>query len=218
MADGFDCSSGTCRVTTLPPAKVGFSPTPGNLMPIPKRRLGLIWGPPDAQICIATYLDPICPDCTDEWKTINAVLARYPTQVRFALYLLPLPYHTWAFRLGQGLIAVRSIDPEKAKGLLGRVLVDDQDKFSNSELINKTEAEVIEFIIDYAAGSTGIDRGLIAERFRSNEVLTDTRLEFKLAGKNGVSGTPTVFVNGALTCIDNSTTLEDWTRLIDSLL
>jgi hypothetical protein len=101
---------------------------------------------------------------------------------------------------------------------LGRILVDDQSKFSNGALINKTEAQVIELIIDYAAADTGLDRALIGERFRSSEVLPDARLVFKLAGKNRVSGTPTVLVNEALTCIDNTTSLDDSARLIDPLL
>jgi hypothetical protein len=78
-------------MTTVPAVKAAFNPTPGNLMPIPKRRLGLTWGSPGAQVCVATYLDLICPDCTEECRALNALVAGYPTQVRFALYLLPLP-------------------------------------------------------------------------------------------------------------------------------
>jgi protein-disulfide isomerase len=187
-------------------------------MPIPKRVLGLPWGPPDAPIVVDVYTDPLCPDCTEAHRAIHAVKERYPTAVRFNFFLLALPYHTWAYRLTQAILTVKSFDPTKARVLFFKILNEDQGKFTNSALSGLTEPQVIDLIVRYASDNSGIPVDAVAERFKDRATERAARLEFKNAGNNGVTGTPTVFINGSITVIDNATTVDDWVSVIDSLL
>jgi predicted DsbA family dithiol-disulfide isomerase len=209
------CEGGTCR---LPWLSEGFQATPGNLMPIPKRVLGLPWGPADAPIIVDVYTDPLCPDCTQSHQTIHAIKERYPTAIRFNFFMLALPFHTWAYRLTQAILTVKSFDAEKARELFFKILNEDQDKFTNSALSGLTEPAVIELFVNYASQHTGIPVPDLTERFNDKATDRAARLEFKNAANNGVTGTPTIFINGSLTVIDNATKVEDWVSVIDSLL
>jgi protein-disulfide isomerase len=187
-------------------------------MPIPKRVLGLPWGPADAPIVVDVYTDPLCPDCTEAHHTIHAIRERYPAAVRFNFFLLALPYHTWAYRLTQAILAVKSFDTEKARELFFKILNEDQAKFTNSALSGLTEPQVIDLFVRYASEYTEIPADALADRFKDRAVDRAARLEFKNAGNNGVTGTPTIFINGSITVIDNATTVDDWVGVIDALL
>jgi predicted DsbA family dithiol-disulfide isomerase len=187
-------------------------------MPIPKRLLGLPWGPADAPIVVDVYTDPLCPDCTESHRVIHAVKERFPSSVRFNFFFLALPYHTWAYRLIQTILTVKSFDAEKAMNLFVKIVNEDQERFMNHSLSGFTEPQVIDLFLRYASEQSGIEMRMLSERFKTNSIDRAARLEFKNAGNNGVTGTPTIFVNGSLTVIDNSTTIDEWVEVIESLL
>ncbi len=63
------------------------------------------------------------------------------------------------------------------------------------------------------ATGVNISQALLNPAYNMN-----ARLNWKLGCQRGVTGTPTIFINGALTGIDESWTVSEWQALINGLL
>ena len=52
------------------------------------------------------FLDLLCPDCKASWPIVLQVIQAYGTKIHFRIHTFPLPYHTNAFVVAQGLHVV----------------------------------------------------------------------------------------------------------------
>jgi protein-disulfide isomerase len=142
-------------------------------------------GPAKAPVTIVEFSDMQCPHCAKAAPTIDQLLAQEP-EVRFVFQSFPLPAHDWA---------------EKAAGYVdcvGRASSDAVWKFVQKtfdEQANITAANADEKLkaIATAAGANADEIAACAAKPD-----TKARIEASLAlGKSvGVTGTPTLFING----------------------
>jgi protein-disulfide isomerase len=142
-------------------------------------------GPAKSALTIVEFSDMQCPHCQKAAPAIDQLLAQEP-EAHFVFQSFPLPIHNWA---------------EKAAGYVdcvGRASNDAVWKFIQrtfDEQANITEANVDEKLKAIATAS-----GANADEVASCATKPDTkaRVEASVAlGKSvGVSGTPTLFING----------------------
>lgn len=142
-------------------------------------------GPEKAPVTIVEFSDLQCPHCKDAQPVIDKLLTQEP-KARFVFQNFPLPMHNWAAKAANYADCV------------GRANNDAFWKFVDGtfkEQTNITESNADEKLtaIADAAGVKGADMATCAAK-------PDTRARVEksvaLGQSVGVSGTPTVYING----------------------
>jgi protein-disulfide isomerase len=142
-------------------------------------------GPANAPVTIVEFTDMQCPHCQKAAPTIDSLLAQEP-DVHFVFENFPLPIHNWAEK-GAAFV-----------DCMGRASNDAVWKFIDKvfeEQNNITQANADEKLKAIATAS-GVNADEIAACAAKPE--TKSRIDASIAlGKAvGVTGTPTLFVNG----------------------
>jgi protein-disulfide isomerase len=142
-------------------------------------------GPAKAAVTIVEFSDMQCPHCQKAAPAIEQLLAQEP-EAHFVFQNFPLPIHNWAEKAADYVDCV------------GRASNDAVWKFIQKtfdEQANITEANIDEKLkaIATASGANGDEIATCAAKPE-----TKARVEASVAlGKSvGVSGTPTLFING----------------------
>jgi hypothetical protein len=188
-----------------------------SVISIPKRYPGLVWGPEDSQVGIEIFCDPLCPDCRATWPIVLVVLGLYPTSVNVRFLPVNLPYHTWSFYSVWALSALNSTDLAK-QTINAFYLEGDQDQFNNAALQNVPEANIPNEFATYFQTKFGVDPNVFLASFNDPNVKAVAQGSYGWAAGHAVDGTPTVFINGAVTDLGPDSGLNDWTVIIDGLL
>lgn len=189
------------------------------LIPVPNRPTGIKYGPSYAPINIEVFVDMTCPDCAEEYNVVKQVLAAYPTEVNIVYHFFELPSHTWSYLLARSVFACYKESEELAKKMLDGLLGNyDQSQFYPTALAESGEAKVQELATQYAVAQTGIDRSTFELNYDDLSVILLTRTEFKYSLIRNLKGTPSVYINGVETSLTETSTLQDWKDLINSLL
>lgn len=190
-----------------------------SLIPVPNRPSGVRYGPADAQINIEIFLDMTCPDCATEFNRVKQILAAYPTQVNVVYHFFELPSHTWSYLLARSVFAVMKESEELGKKMLDGLLGNgDQSLFYPTTQKDNGEQKVYEAAKQYAVKQTGISASTFELNYDDLDVIMATRIEFKYSLIRDLPGTPTVYVNGVVTSLNEESTIDDWKDLINSLL
>jgi hypothetical protein len=77
---------------------------------------------------------------------------------------------------------------------------------------------VIPQIISYFAQALSLNATQLQVAYSNANVVSNTRIDYKYSVIRNPPGTPTVHINGAQTKLTEESKLQDWTKLIDSLL
>jgi protein-disulfide isomerase len=142
-------------------------------------------GPAKAEVTIVEFSDLQCPHCKDAQPVIEKLLAAEPN-ARFVFQNFPLPMHNWANKAASYADCVgRASNDAFWKFVQGTF--DEQSNITESNADEKLTA------IADGAGVKGADMATCAAKPE-----TRTRIEKSVAlGQEvGVTGTPTVYVNG----------------------
>jgi hypothetical protein len=113
------------------------------------------------------FSDPLCPGCAQEWTTIQAVLAHYPTQLNLDVHFLSLPYHTYSFVLTRSIIAVNITSTTTAQQFLTKLYSGDQDQFSNEALAGIGQTAVIAKVAQYVSDNFGISTSVFNTNYNA---------------------------------------------------
>ena len=142
-------------------------------------------GPEKAPVTIVEFSDMQCPHCAKAAPAVDQLLAQEP-DARFVFQNFPLPLHNWA---------------EKAAGYvdcIGRSSNDAVWKFVQKTF--EDQANITEANLDEKLKAIATAAGANADEVAACAVKSETkaRIEASLAlGKSvGVTGTPTLFING----------------------
>ena len=154
-------------------------------------------GPTDAPIVIITFSDYQCPFCKRAEPTIDAVLAKYPTQVRQVFRHLPLPMH-----------------PRARPAAIAAVCAEQQGKFweYHAKLFENQPALGDEDLGKYAT-EVGLDATAFKACQQSPEAAQRVQVDADSARVAGITGTPAFFINGIL--LSGARPLEDFAKWID---
>jgi protein-disulfide isomerase len=168
---------------------VAVDPGPGPLL-----------GAAGAPVTIVEFSCFTCPACADLEPELKQTLARHPGQVRLAYRYFPLQLK------GKPMMLAKAAE---CAGRRGKFWEAHDLLFSKSDQIEQ-EADLLE-----AAASLGLDREELAQCLASAEVEARVRADFEAGRSYGVTGTPTLFVNGKRVRGADSRTID---RLVESSL
>jgi len=142
-------------------------------------------GPEKSGVTIVEFSDLQCPHCKDAQPVIEKLLAEEPT-ARFVFQNYPLPMHNWAAKAAYYADCVgRSSNDAFWKFVQGTF--DQQANLTESNADEKLTA------IADAAGVKGADMAVCAAR---PDTKSRVDKSIALGTSVGVTGTPTVYVNG----------------------
>jgi len=155
-------------------------------------------GPADAPVVIVAFSDYQCPFCKRVEPTIDAVMAKYPTQVRLVFRHLPLD----------------GLHPQARPAALAAVCAESQGKFweYHTLLFANQQALGSEDLDKYAA-TAGLDVPAFKTCLQSPETAQRVQNDAEAARAAGITGTPAFFINGLL--ISGARPIEDFEKWID---
>ncbi|MEX2207025.1 MAG: thioredoxin domain-containing protein [Myxococcota bacterium] len=158
-------------------------------------------GPADAPIVIVAFSDYQCPFCKRAEPTIDAVLAKYPTQVRLVFRHLPLD----------------ALHPNARTAAIASVCAEQQGKFweYHNQLFQNQQALTDEDLIKYAT-AVGLDMNAFKTCQTSPAAAERVQKDAETARMAGITGTPAFFINGIL--ISGAQPIEAFQKWIDSEL
>ncbi|MFY9646808.1 MAG: thioredoxin domain-containing protein [Terriglobales bacterium] len=142
-------------------------------------------GPAKAAVTIVEFSDMQCPHCAKANPVIDQLLAQEP-EAHFIFQNFPLPAHNWAEKAASYVDCLGRSSNDAVWKFIQKTF-DDQANITESNLEEKLKANVT------AAGAKADEVAACAAKPD-----TKARIEASLAlGKSvGVSGTPTLFING----------------------
>ncbi|MBT8341580.1 MAG: thioredoxin domain-containing protein [Desulfatitalea sp.] len=141
-----------------------------------------IKGPADAPVTIAVFSDFQCPYCSRIGGIIDKVLEAYPKQVNTAFKHFPLSNHQFAAKAAQATVAAQA-----------------QGKFwEYHDLIFKDFRNLNDEKLDEFADTLKLDKKAF-EKAKADPKTAERVLRDQAEGQRvGVTGTPSVYVNGQL--------------------
>lgn len=186
--------------------------------PVPLRPDGHALHPHvQGEIVLDAFYDFACPDCKKAHPVVSRVLQHYgPKKIKFVLHDFPLPYHTYSFTSHGAARVVEKIGGNESFWKYVDLLYDQQYKFSNQMTEDMIYSEVLDIFAKFAV-QVGVDYDQFMLNFKNTQ-LSDyaVRGSWKYGCDNGVSGTPTYYINGVESPASSEWTFEDWTKYLDT--
>jgi protein-disulfide isomerase len=141
-------------------------------------------GPADAGIQLVEFTDLQCPSCKQFQPTMERLLKENP-DVRFVVQSFPLPMHPWAFKAASYAECVSGNGD-----LFWKFMAAVYDQQSSITLLNADQE------LTGIAGALGMDVPSIAACATRAETAAKVNKSIDLGKQVGVTGTPTLFING----------------------
>jgi protein-disulfide isomerase len=159
-------------------------------------------GPAQAPVTIVEFSDMQCPHCQKAAPVIDSLFAQEP-DVRFVFQNFPLPMHNWAEKGAAYVDCVGRASNDAVWKFIDKTF-EDQNNITEANADEKLKA------IATAAGVNGDEIAACAAKPE-----TKSRIEASLAlGKSlGVTGTPTLFINGR--SVGATAPLETLKKIVD---
>ncbi|HSZ61747.1 MAG TPA: thioredoxin domain-containing protein [Terriglobales bacterium] len=142
-------------------------------------------GPAKAPVTIVEFSDMQCPHCAKAAPGIEQLLAQQP-EVRFIFQNFPLPMHDWAEKAADYVDCVGRASNDAVWKFIQKTF-DDQANITASNADEKLKA------IATASGANGDE---IAACAAKGDTIARVQTSLALGRSVGVTGTPTLFVNG----------------------
>lgn len=166
-----------------------------------------VLGSPDAPVTMIEYSEYLCSYCRAfTLETLPLIEEQYIDTGQVKLIFRDFPVH------GEGAIAMAMVAECAA----------DQDKFweMNEILFDRVEEwaaseELLQTLIGYA-DELGIDTDVFSTCLQEGTTIDRIREDYEIAVQEGVSGTPTFFVNGTL--VRGAVPFEDFQTVIEDEL
>lgn len=137
-------------------------------------------GPENAPVTIVIYDDFECPYCAREAGPLKNLLKKYPEQVKLVFKNFPLSMHKHA-----RIAAIAGLAAQNQ----GRFWPLHDLMFANFKQLNL--GKIMEL-----AGSVGLDMDRFEKDMKDKNLSERINADIQEGKKNGVRGTPTLFING----------------------
>jgi len=190
-------------------------------IPIPSRPDGYgVGGPADAHVVVEMFLDLLCPDCKASWPTVLQLIQAYGNRIHFRIHTFPLPYHTNAFVVAQGLHVVANLTMRNVETIFqySTQVFQNQAMWYNDATKTMTMPQVVESLASFVGKAGLVDKDKFLAGLMSADINGETRISWKYGCSRGVVATPTFLINGVATSADDSWSLDDWKSVIDPIL
>jgi len=159
----------------------------------------ILAGPPDAPITVVVYSDFFCPFCARGARTIDALMAAHPGQVR--LIFKHMPGHEGSRTAALYFEAVLKQSTEKAKKFHDLV-------FASQAALLKNKEEGLKKL----AAQAGADMARLNTDMKSPELAARLDADEKESRAFGFQGTPTFIINGV--SLEGARPLQDFENII----
>ncbi|MCB0310301.1 MAG: DsbA family protein [Bdellovibrionales bacterium] len=157
-------------------------------------------GAANAKVTIVEFSDFQCPYCKKGKETMEAVLKKYPNDVKIVFMNLPLPFHEQAMPSAKAALAA---------GKQGKFWEYHDKLFENQGKLGPKYYEQL-------AGELKLNVDKFKQDMNSKEITDQINKEQALAKQHGISGTPGFFVNGV--AVKGAYPPEHFSRIIDRWL
>jgi protein-disulfide isomerase len=168
-----------------------------------KSAFGATRGPADAKLLIVEFADLECPSCRDSQPVMEKLYAEYPN-ARFVFQSFPLvTLHPWAFRAAAYMDCIARSNQDQAFTFAQSVFGHQKEiesivrRTDNEGKPKVDDAEVTGRMRRYTETS-GADPNKIQACAESPETSARIDRSYALGTSIGVTGTPTIYVNGRL--------------------
>ncbi|MFO0681467.1 MAG: thioredoxin domain-containing protein [Sandaracinus sp.] len=142
-------------------------------------------GPADALVTIVELTDFQCPYCSRGAATVDALLARFPDDVRVVVRQRPLPFHEHA-------------RPAAEAALEARAQLGDAAFFEMASLLFANQRHLDRGTLEALAAVVGLDLPRFRRALDEDAHEADIERDMALGDAMGAEGTPTFYVNGEL--------------------
>ncbi len=165
---------------------------------------GPMMGNPDAPVEIVEFSDLQCPHCKRATPTIEKLMSESPN-ARLVFEQFPLPMHPWAERAAD------------YADCIGRKNADQFWKFTKAVFDQQEQitAENAQQKLGAIATDAGADAAATATCADSSETRVRVNQQYQLGAAVGVTGTPTLFINGRRIDNVNGTPYEVLKQMVD---
>jgi len=167
---------------------VAFAGFASAQVPIPNRPDGYgVGGPADAHVVIDMFLDLLCPDCKASWPTVLQVIQAYGTKIHFRIHTFPLPYHTNAFVVAQGLHVIANATNRNLDAIyqFATKVFDNQEMWYNAATANITILQVVDSLATFAAQTGLVTKDKFLAGIASADINYETRISWKYTCSRG---------------------------------
>jgi protein-disulfide isomerase len=155
-------------------------------------------GPDDAVVTIVEFSDFQCPFCQRVVPTIDQILTKYPTQVRFVFRNLPLSSHSRAQAAAEAAACANN-----------------QGNFWDyHDLIFATPRALSDEDLERYASEVGLEMAAFSQCVQNRETQQIVDLDAATAESLRISGTPSFLVNGIP--LHGAQSLEAFSAVIDA--
>ncbi|MBI4849984.1 MAG: thioredoxin domain-containing protein [Nitrospirae bacterium] len=156
-------------------------------------------GNKNAPAAIVEFSDFQCPYCSQLQQTLSEVLKAYPKEAKLVFKHYPLPFHQ------QAMNAAKAAEAAKEQGKFWEM----------HDLIFQNFNKLNDGIYKELAQQIGLNVEKFSADFSSNKYDQLIQQDMALARSAGVTGTPTLFINGKRM---QQRSLNDFKQSIDSIL
>ncbi|OIO09076.1 MAG: hypothetical protein AUJ52_07165 [Elusimicrobia bacterium CG1_02_63_36] len=158
-------------------------------------------GPADAPLTLVEYSDMQCPHCKRAHDILKENLGAYKGKVRRIFKNYPLTnLHPWAYRAALGLACAGKLSPASVPAFESGVF--DRQEDISAATANKPPT-IVAAEADKALKAIAAKTGLAAEKFarclEGPEAKSLVEADIAEGDRVGVSGTPSIFINGRKT-------------------
>jgi protein-disulfide isomerase len=196
-------------------------------IPIPSHPLGFDQGNTSSSVLIEAFYDLQCPDSKASYPALLQLLEQHGSEVLLRMHLFPLPYHRSGFLSAQSARVVQTLNSNDQLFHWFNVYFAAQGNFTNLATGDQSNDWIIAQIAKLASTSLVRESGMDQDEYYTEFIKrmaygsdydANTRIAWKYACSRGVSGTPFFFVNGVYVTNDPSWTVEDWKKLVGSVV
>lgn len=166
---------------------------------------GPVKGAEDAPVEIVEFSDFQCPHCKRAWPKVEQLLSQSPN-ARLVFQNFPLSnIHKWADRAAGYADCIARKSPDQFWKFAQEVF-DQQENITDQNTVEKLNAIATDAGADAAATATCAD---------STETKVRVNQQYQLGVSLGVTGTPTLFLNGRKIENVNDTPIEIMKQMVD---
>ena len=157
-------------------------------------------GPKNAKVTIVEFTDFQCPYCKRGNETMDAVMKKYPNDVKVVYKSFPLDFHPNALPAAKAAMAA---------GKQGKFWEMHDAFWANQTGLNA------DLYLEQAK-KLGLNIDKFKKDMESEEIKKAIEADMELGKKNGISGTPGFFVNGV--AVKGAYPVEHFSKIVDRWL
>jgi protein-disulfide isomerase len=163
---------------------------------------GAAKGPAHAPVTVVEFTDMQCPHCKAAAPRIDELLAQEP-DVRFVFQNFPLPSHNWSEKAAEYVDCVGRASNDAVWKFIQKTF-DQQSNITESSAEEKLKT---------IASDVGVNADEIAACAAKPETMARVEASVALGKSVGVTGTPTIFINGR--ALSGATSVEVLKKVVE---